>query len=340
MKKDDVITLAHGAGGRASEALYRDIFYPAFGLNGSQPDAAAMAMPELAVTGSRLAMTTDSFVVSPLTFPGGDIGKLSVCGTVNDLAVSGARPRYLSAGFVIEEGLPLSILTDIARSMARAASEAGVSIVTGDTKVVARGQADKVYINTAGVGVVPPDRSVSTHGARPGDAVLVNGFIGDHGAAVMLARGELGLNATLHSDCAPLNGLIESVFSACPHLQVIRDATRGGVGAVLSDIVRDAGVTVALDEASLPVRPETRAICELLGMEALFFANEGLAVFIVPQGDADKVLAVMRDHPYGQHACQIGQVLSSTDPLLYINTIFGGKRMIELPYGVQLPRIC
>jgi len=342
MAEADCITLAHGAGGRASEELIQQVFINAFGQHNSTPlqDCAALDIAELSVPGSRLAFTTDSFVVSPLTFPGGDIGKLAVCGTVNDLAVSGATPMYLSVGFILEEGLPMAELKSIVQSMARTAKQANVAIVTGDTKVVSKGQVDKIFINTSGVGVIPPGIKVQSNLAKKGDVILLNGFIGDHGAAVMLARQELGFEANLASDCAPLNALIAKILQVCPDISVMRDATRGGVGTVLSEIAKASQVTIALDEARLPIRRETQAICELLGMDPLFFANEGLAVFIVAEKHSAVVLAVMQNDEFGQNACQIGLVTDSGEDLFYINNTFGSKRMIELPYGIQLPRIC
>ncbi|XOV78624.1 MAG: hydrogenase expression/formation protein HypE [Aestuariibacter sp.] len=342
MPSEDCITMAHGAGGRASADLIETLFIPAFGRLDNAPlqDSAALSFPALREPGSRLAFTTDSYVVSPLVFPGGDIGKLAVCGTVNDLSVSGAIPAYLSAAFILEEGLPISVLSSIVKSMADTAKQAGVKIVTGDTKVVEKGQADGIFINTSGVGVIPATVTVRSNLARVGDAVLVNGFIGDHGAAIMLARQELGLAAEIASDCAPLNAMIAQLLEACPELKVMRDATRGGVGTVLAEIAQSSGVTIALDEERLPVRLETQAICELLGMDPLFFANEGLLVCVLPEIQAEAALTVMRKHPFGQQAEKIGRVTESQQSLLYINTSFGSKRMLEPPYGIQLPRIC
>ncbi|MCC2615584.1 hydrogenase expression/formation protein HypE [Aestuariibacter halophilus] len=342
MRDEQLITLAHGAGGKASSALIQSVFVSAFGphQDKSLQDAAVIDVQQHFGAGSRIAMTTDSYVVSPLFFPGGDIGTLAVCGTVNDLAVCGARPLCLSAAFILEEGLPIRELQRVVASMADTARRANVSIVTGDTKVVAKGQVDKVFITTTGLGVVPPGVQVRSDQAEAGDAVLVNGPIGDHGAAIMLARGDLGLSADVRSDCAALNPMIGDILSAVPACRVMRDATRGGVGAVLSEIAQASNVAIALDENALPVRLETQGICELLGLDPLFFANEGLVVVLVPQAQAEAVLSVMKNHPEGQSARQIGQVVEQGQPLLYINTSFGTKRMIELPYGIQLPRIC
>ncbi len=339
--KDDCITLAHGAGTAASHDLIENVFLKAFGRAGEPPlDSAVLPLNQLGQNVDRLAFSTDSYVVSPITFPGGDIGKLAVCGTVNDLAVSGAVPKYLSAGFILEEGLPIAELEQVVNSMALAAAEAGVAIVAGDTKVVARGQADKLYINTTGVGVIPSHLNLSPQQAKPGDLVLTNGFIGDHGVAVMLQRDNLGLNAQVASDCAPLNGMIQQLLAACPGTRVIRDATRGGVATVLHEIAIASGVNIQLNETDLPIRGQTQAVCELLGMEPLFFANEGLAVFIVPDSLAETALATLRQHPYGAHARSIGRVTETSKGLLYINTRYGSNRMIEPPHGIQLPRIC
>ena len=341
MLTEQHITLAHGAGGGASAELLLQVFLPRLGQpEGPLQDSALLSINQECKPGDRLAFTTDSFVVSPIAFPGGDIGKLAVCGTVNDLAVAGATPKYLSASFILEEGLAIAALESIVDSMANTAREAGVKVVTGDTKVVPRGQVDKVYINTSGIGIAPAKTAVHSGQAKPGDVVLINGFIGDHGAAVMMARGELGLKADIQSDCAPLNTLVGQVLDVCPQLAVMRDATRGGVGAVLSEIANASQVTIAIDETTLPIRSQTAAICELLGMEPLFFANEGLAVFIVPEAFAEDVLQVMKSNPYGKEARVIGKVMGSSQGLLYVNTSFGSKRMLETPYGIQLPRIC
>ena len=342
MAERGVLTLAHGAGGVATTRLIEEVFLSHFGkhLSPALQDSATLATRDLNLDVNRLAFTTDSFVVSPTHFPGGDIGKLAVCGTVNDLAVAGAIPLYLSAAFILEEGLPLAELESIVRSMAEAASEAKVKVVTGDTKVVARGQADKIFITTSGVGVIPQAVTIDVGAAEPGDAIILNGYIGDHGAAVMLARDDLGLHADVYSDCAPLNDLVSTVLSECPEMHVMRDATRGGVSTVLNEIAAASNVTIALEEELLPIRAQTRSICELLGLDPLLFANEGLVVFVVPQYAARDVLGVMRKHRYGKHACQIGKVTETGKGLLYVKTAFGSKRILDIPYGIQLPRIC
>ncbi len=337
-----LITLAHGAGGKAMQSLIDELFLSAFADDplACKEDQARVPLAEFEKLGSRLAFTTDSFVVTPLEFPGGDIGTLAVCGTVNDLAVGGAKPLYLSVGFIIEEGMEWEQLERIVQSMAFAARQAGVKIVTGDTKVVERGKADKLFINTSGVGVIADGLEISVANAQAGDRILINGHIGDHGAAVMLARGELGLSASLQSDCAALNTLIQGVLAVCPNVHAIRDATRGGLGAVLDEIAEASQVCIEIREEALPVRPETQGLCDLLGLEPLFMANEGLAAFVVPQADAEAVLAAMRAHPLGRHAEIIGQVTDAGAGRVVLETGYGAKRMLDVPYGMQLPRIC
>ncbi|MDE1460817.1 hydrogenase expression/formation protein HypE [Spartinivicinus poritis] len=339
-----IITLAHGAGGRAMQQLIDEIFLSVFDdipLQGlPKEDQAQLPLADFTTHGDRLAFTTDSFVVTPLIFPGGDIGKLAVCGTVNDLAVGGAKPLYLSAGFIIEEGVEFKLLESIASSMAKTAQQAGVRIVTGDTKVVQRGMADQLFINTSGVGVIPSEIQVKVSAAQPGDKILVNGFIGDHGAAVMLARENLGLYSDLRSDCALLSLLIQPLLAQCPQIRCIRDATRGGLGVVLNEIAKASQVTIELSEPELPIRPQTQAICEILGLEPLFLANEGMAAFIVPAQQAEQALQLMQSHSLGQQAKVVGQVTEASQGMVYLSTAYGGKRMLETPHGVQLPRIC
>lgn len=341
--KEETITLAHGAGGGAMHILIDELFLAAFGDGPllHKEDQARLPLADLLARGDRLALTTDSFVVSPLEFPGGDIGKLAVCGTLNDLAVGGAIPLYLSAAFIIEEGLPLAQLRRLVCSMAEAARQAGVAIVTGDTKVVERGMADKLFINTTGVGVIPAGLVLAIGSARPGDKVLVNGHVGDHGAAVMLAREDLGLVGELASDCAALHVLLRPVLEQCPGVRCLRDATRGGLGGVLSEIAGASAVTIQLVEADLPIRPQTLALCELLGLEPLLLANEGLVAMVVAAGQAEQALALLRAHPLGRHACIIGEVLAPSSPgRLYLLTPYGGQRLLDVPHGLQLPRIC
>ena len=295
---DEVVTLAHGAGGKASAALLDAVFLPAFAGDTSAPqtDAAVVTLP----SGESLAFSTDSYVVKPLRFPGGSVGHLAVHGTVNDLAMMGARPLALSAAFVLEEGFAIDALREIVADMAEAAAAAGVSIVTGDTKVVDRGAADGMYISTAGVGLIPAGRVLSAERVRDGDVVLSSGTIGDHGTAVMLARGDLALEADIVSDTAPLNDLMDCLLAAAPSTRWLRDSTRGGVGTVCNELARDSNLTVVLDETALPVRPAVAAACELLGIDPLYVANEGKLVAVVDPNEAEAALAAMRAHPRGR----------------------------------------
>jgi hydrogenase expression/formation protein HypE len=334
---DERVTLAHGAGGKATHTLIGAVFVEAFRNPLLEPlnDAAL-----LAVDGARLAFTTDSFVVSPLFFPGGDIGDLAVNGTVNDLAVSGARPLYLSAGFILEEGFPVAGLQRIVTSMAAAARAAGVAVVTGDTKVVQRGKGDGCYINTAGVGVVERPVTLGPAGVRPGDAVIVSGPVGEHGVTIMLARGELDIEADLVSDTAPLHGLAAALLDAVPGVRMHRDATRGGVATVLNEVAKDAGVAVVLDEAAVPVRPVVTGACELLGIDPLYVACEGRFVAVVDGPSAGAALSALRGHPLGAGAAVIGRVADDPPGLVLLKTSFGGTRIADLLVGDPLPRIC
>ncbi len=336
------ITLAHGGGGRAMRALIEKIILPAFHnpLLATLEDQARLSMADLAVLGDRLAFTTDTYVVTPIEFPGGDIGKLAVCGTVNDLAVCGARPLFLSCGLVLEEGLSKESLTQIANSMGRAAREAGVVIVTGDTKVVERGAADRIFINTAGIGVLPPGVNISATRAEPGDAVIVNGHLGDHGIAILLARNELALAGEVFSDCQPLYGLITAMRGACPDIHCLRDATRGGIATVLNEFAASSGVGIRVREASLPVNDTVRGACELLGLDPLYLANEGKLVAIVPAARADAVIAAMRADPAGRDAAIVGEVCAAPAGHVILCTKFGGERVVDMLVGEQLPRIC
>jgi hydrogenase expression/formation protein HypE len=335
--REERITLAHGSGGKASQTLIDAIFLESFRNPLLEPleDAA-----QFAVGGSRLALTTDSFVVSPLFFPGGTIGDLAVNGTVNDLAVAGARPLYLTAGFILEEGFPVVDLAAVVDSMAAAAAAAGVSVVTGDTKVVQRGKADGCYVNTAGIGVIEYPGRLGAATVRPGDAVLVSGAVGDHGVTVMLARGELDIEADLISDTAPVSGLVAELLAACPGVHAMRDATRGGVATILNEVARAAEVAVVVDEDAVPVRAEVRGACELLGIDPLYVACEGRIVVFVDGAQADAALAAMRRHPLGADAAVIGRVKVDPPGLVLLNTTFGGTRICDLLVGDPLPRIC
>jgi hydrogenase expression/formation protein HypE len=336
------ITLAHGSGGRAMKELIAEVFVSAFDneLLSALEDQARLDLAGLAERGDRLAFTTDSFVVDPLFFPGGDIGKLAVCGTINDLAVGGAVPLYLSCAAIIEEGLPLETLRRVASSMAQAARAARVHIVTGDTKVVNRGACDKLFLTTSGVGVIPRGLHLGAHAAQPGDGVLVNGLLGDHGAAILAARGELELQAPIESDSAPLDELIGQLLAAARGVHALRDATRGGVATVLNEIAAASGVTIELEERDVPVRPEVRGFCELLGLDPLYLANEGKMVAIVSAEEVGVALAALRAHPLGRHASLIGRVAAGEPARVTMRTILGGRRVVDMLVGGQLPRIC
>jgi hydrogenase expression/formation protein HypE len=335
--KEERIVLAHGSGGKATQTLIEAVFLEAFAnpLLAPLEDGAV-----LSANGGRLAFTTDSYVVSPLFFPGGDIGDLAVNGTVNDLAVSGARPLWLSAGFILEEGFPVADLERIVGSMAAAAERAGVQVVTGDTKVVQRGKADGCYINTAGVGVIERPLELGVATARPGDAVIVSGPIGEHGITIMLARGELDIESEVTSDTAPLNGLVERLLDAAPGVRGLRDATRGGVATICNEVARAAGVAVVVDEEAVPVRPEVRGACELLGIDPLYVACEGRLVAIVDGDQVEAAMAALRSHPLGEGAAVIGRVRDDPPGLVLLKTSFGGTRIVDLLVGDPLPRIC
>ena len=333
----DIVTLAHGSGGSLTGELISDLFRRHF----DNPYLAeAHDAARLPVITGRPAFTTDSYVINPLLFPGGNIGKLAVCGTVNDLAMSGARPLYLSCGFIIEDGLPLSLLETIVRSMADAAREAGVLIVTGDTKVVNRGAADKLFINTAGIGEIPPRIDICGSNATPGDVVIVSGTLGDHGATILLEREQFGLAANLASDCAPLGGLVATMLAVCPQIRVLRDPTRGGLATALNEIASQSRVGIELDEASIPINPAVRGICEMLGLDPLYLANEGKLAAIVPAEMAEQILAAMKNHVYGKEAAIIGRVLDQPIGRLFMRTPYGSRRILDVMVSDPLPRIC
>jgi hydrogenase expression/formation protein HypE len=335
--KEERIVMSHGAGGKATQTLIEAIFLDAFRNPLLEPleDAA-----RLHVNGARLALTTDSYVVSPLFFPGGDIGDLAVNGTVNDLSMAGAVPLYLSAGFILEEGFPIADLTRIVASMQAAAQRAGVQVVTGDTKVVEKGKADGCYINTAGVGVIEDGVSLGVAQAKPGDAILVSGPIGDHGVTIMLARGELDIEADIVSDTAPLNGLVADLLGAVPGIRALRDATRGGVATILNEIASAAGVGVLVSEDDIPVRPVVRGASELLGIDPMYVACEGTLVAVVDGASTDAALAALRAHPEGREAAVIGRVTADPPGIVQLKTAFGGTRIVDLLVGDPLPRIC
>lgn len=338
---DKTVLLGHGSGGQMMKRIIDEIFLDAFGspelLAGN--DAGVAALPG---TG-RIAMSTDSFVVTPQFFPGGNIGRLAVCGTVNDVATSGANVRYLSCGFILEEGYPMGELEQIVQTMAATAREAGVAIVTGDTKVVERGGADGVYINTAGVGEVPEGVNLSGANCRPGDAILVSGTLGDHGIAVMSRREGLAFSTSIESDAAPLNHLIHDVLAAAPHARCFRDPTRGGLASTLNEFAEASGVEMEIDEDAVPVRPEVQAVCEMLGYDVLQVANEGKMVAVVPADEADAALAAMRGARYGENAAIIGRVGALAEgarPAVRVRTGWGSTRILDMLVGEQLPRIC
>ncbi len=335
----DAILLGHGSGGQLTHALIRDVF-ARYLSNPALDELGDSALLELPAGVGRLAFTTDSYVVQPLFFPGGDIGKLAVCGTVNDLAVAGATPRYLSAGYIIEEGLPLATLERIVASMAETARAAGVTVVTGDTKVVGRGAADGLFINTAGVGFVPAGRTLSPAQLRPGDLIAVSGTVGDHGMAVMMQREGLRFASALESDCAPLNGLIATLLEAAPAgVRCLRDPTRGGVATTLNEWAQ-AGVGIALDEPAIPTRDEVRAVCEILGLDPLYSANEGRVLIGLRADVAEQGLAALRAHPLGRGAALIGRVTEEHPGRVVLRTALGARRILEMLAGAQLPRIC
>lgn len=331
------IVLGHGGGGKLSAELVEHLFLPAF-RNEQLEQLGDAAVFQL--NGSRLAMSTDSFVVRPLFFPGGNIGELAVNGTVNDLSMSGARPLYLSTGFIIEEGLPLATLARVVDSMAAAANKAGVALITGDTKVVDKGHGDGLYINTSGIGLVPSGLNIGANQARPGDVVLLSGTIGDHGMAVMSVREGLQFDTTIESDTAALNGLVAAMLAVTPEIHVLRDPTRGGVASSLNEIARSSQVGIRLDENKIPVNGAVRSACELLGMDPIYVANEGKLLAIVPPQQAEAVLQAMRHHPLGQQAAIIGEVVSRHPGVLVAQTGIGGTRVIAMQVGEQLPRIC
>lgn len=332
------VLLGHGSGGRLTAQLIERVILPAFRNPAleSLDDQATLSLNG----GTRLAFTTDSYVISPIFFPGGDIGSLAVYGTVNDLAVGGARPLALSLAFILEEGLPLDVLERVVDSARKAASRVGVPIVTGDTKVVGRGSGDQVFINTSGLGIVAPGIELSSARVRPGDVVLLSGTIGDHGMAVMASRQGLEIEGELVSDSAPLNELAEALLRACPTTHAMRDPTRGGLAATLVEIASRQKLGIEVDERAVPVRDAVRGACELLGIDPLLVANEGKLVAFVPESSADAALHALRAHPLGRHASRIGSVTDAHPGMVVLQTPVGGKRILDLPFAEPLPRIC
>jgi hydrogenase expression/formation protein HypE len=336
----DRIVLGHGSGGRLTNDLIQRLFYPLLENATLLAGDDAAVMPAAELLEQDLAVSVDSHVVHPLFFPGGDIGHLSVCGTVNDLCMVGARPLWIAAGFILEEGFPREALERIVRSVRAAADEAGVTVVAGDTKVAERGKVDGVYITTTGVGAVPPSRRTRGANVQPGDAVLLNGTLGDHGIAVLAARGELAFQTAIESDTAPLNHLVERMYSTGAAIHAMRDPTRGGLAASLNELAQQSEVTIVLDEKAIPVRPEVEAACEMLGFDPMHVANEGKLVAFVPQAEAGAVLAAMRENSYGRDACLIGRVEAGPEPRVLLETGIGGTRIVDTPAGELLPRIC
>ena len=331
---DEIISMDYGSGGKKTARLIEKLIVPRL----DNPALRELGDGAIVDGGEKLVFSTDSFVVSPLFFPGGDIGKLSVCGTVNDLSMCGAEPKFLSCSFIIEEGFPFSQLERIVASMAAQCEKAGVQIVTGDTKVVEKGRGDGIYINTAGIGVLRHP-GLSPRNIRPGDKVLVSGALGDHGTAVMLARNGM-MQGNLASDCAALNGLTEAILTAAPGVRVLRDPTRGGVATTLNEFVEGTALGIELEEAKIPVRPQVQAACDMLGLDPLYCANEGKLLAVAAPENADAVLAAMRGHELGAHAAIVGEVTERYPGKLTLRTAFGGSRVLQKLSGAQLPRIC
>lgn len=340
--RDSHITLSHGSGGKASHQLLDAVILPALEnelLDGTA-DAAVLSLNGALRPGGRLAFTTDSYVVSPLFFPGGDIGRLAVHGTINDLAMAGARPLCLSLGLILEEGLDMDLLRAVLASIGDAAAAAGVRVATGDTKVVNRGKADRLFINTAGVGIVPPGVDLAPRYAEPGDVVLLSGCIGDHGMAVMLAREALEIEAEIVSDTAALHHLVEALLAVAPGTRALKDPTRGGVATALNEVARAAGVSVTIDEEAVPVGEAVRGACEILGIDPLHIANEGKLVAIVPPDQAEAALAALRANPLGHAAAAIGSITAEPSGMVLLRTGVGGARVLDMLAGDPLPRIC
>jgi hydrogenase expression/formation protein HypE len=339
----DRILLGHGSGGLLSANLIQKLFIPGFGgktLAALEDQATVSVDGDMSTDRERLAFTTDSFVVRPIFFPGGDIGRLAVHGTVNDLAVGGAKPMFLSAAFILEEGLPLDDLRRIVASMRIACAEAGVMLVCGDTKVVDRGKGDQIFITTSGIGVIPAGRSLSVRNAKPGDKILISGTIGDHGIAIMSVREGIEFETVLESDSASLADLTTTMLGACPSIRCMRDPTRGGVSSALNELADASEVGVRLDESALPLRPEVKGACEMLGLDPLYVANEGKLIAAVPAQDAPWLLTAMRDHPLGRNAAIIGEVVDDYPGMVVMNSLVGGERVVTMLSGEQLPRIC
>jgi len=340
LKNYPTIVMGHGAGGKMMNDLIQHLFAPEFHNDLLAQLGDSTTLEASALIGQRMAFSTDSFVVSPLFFPGGDIGELAVNGTVNDLAMSGAKPLFLSAGFILEEGLEMETLGRITASMAHACKQAGVQIATGDTKVVNKGHGDGVYINTSGIGVIPAGVNISPNNALPGDAILVSGTMGDHGIAIMSVREGLGFESQIQSDTAPLNGMVAEILTATQEVHCLRDATRGGLSAVLNELASASKVGIEFEEVKVPVHPAVNAACEMLGLDPFYIANEGKLVAFVPEAQAEKVLEVMQQNEYGKEAAIIGHVTEEHPGMVVAKTAIGSSRVVDLPAGELLPRIC
>ena len=334
----EIITLAHGSGGKTTNKLIDKLFYKYFNNELLSQKNDSTVLPFI---NGKIAMSTDSFVINPIFFEGGDIGKLSICGTVNDICMSGAKPLYISVGFIIEEGLSINDLEKIVQSMAKTANEAGVKIVTGDTKVVEKGSCDKIYINTTGIGIIEEDNKyLSGDKVKPGDKVIISGTLGDHGMCIMNKRENLGFESNIKSDCCLLNELIKDILSVSKNVRVLRDPTRGGLATTLNEIIEHSNVSIEIQEDKIPVKEEVAAMCDILGMDPLFIANEGKLVVIVDKNDADNVLSIMKKNPVGKASVLLGEVINDGKNKLYLKTNIGGKRIINMPEGEILVRIC
>lgn len=340
LKHSDRIFMGHGSGGRMTQELIRDVFSPAFSntILDKGNDFAGVPLPHS--SNGKLVVSTDSHIVKPIIFPGGDIGSLAVCGTVNDVSMSGAIPLYLTAGFILEEGLSVDTLKSILNSMKISMEEAGVKVIAGDTKVVEKGSGDGIFITTAGVGWLPDGIDIHGANAKPGDSIIISGTLGDHGIAVLAARGELGFQTAIQSDMAPLNHLIQTTLQAAPHTHVLRDPTRGGLATTLNEIACQSQVGMLLEEDQLPIKNSVRSACEMLGFDPLYVANEGKVIVIVPENETQAALAALRTHPYGVDAQVIGKVLPDNPGRVMLKTAIGGTRLLDMLSGEMLPRIC
>lgn len=337
MHINNTVTLQHGSGGSLTGRLIQELFHRYFANSYLLEANDSARMPGVK---GKIAFTTDSYVINPLQFPGGNIGKLAVCGTVNDLAMSGARPLYISSAFIIEAGFSLALLEEIVSSMAEAAKEAGIMIVTGDTKVVEKGAADKLFINTSGIGEIPEGIDICGQNARPGDVVIVSGTMGDHGATILLERQQLQFKSNLSSDCAPLNGLVANMLEVCPDIRVLRDPTRGGMATALNEIAGQSQVGIELIESAIPIQEAVRGICEVLGIDPFYLANEGKLLAVAPENKVQDLIRIMHQHPYGRNAAVIGRVVGKSAVKVSMKTIIGGHRIIDVMVGDPLPRIC